>query len=270
MMDDERRDDLFAIFRREPEQARLVLKVGLITPPLILLWRWAADFALARAPLEFITLMIIIGYGAVLAYLAARLIHASDQWQVESVLHSRRLLTTDQRNPWSAKSDGRESSAESNAPVHLMPAPVNFPPNRFHQAEFQMRLQEEVLRSRREGHGMAVVALDVTLPHGDVTLSQLEKLSVEVARLIVNQHSTIGAALNIGESEFMLVLPGSDRRAAKAFVSKVVQAMGDYWCHYGLAVYPEDATDAQALFEFALNECEGSHQGRSRERAAAN
>jgi hypothetical protein len=240
MMDDERRDDLLAIFRREPDQARLLLKIGLIAPPLILVWRWAADYALPAAPLEFITAMIIIGYGAVLAYLSARVIHASDQWQVESVLHSRRILSTDKRNPWAAQAGSKSDDTANDAsdPARVTPAAVTLPPNRFHQAEFQMRLQEEVLRARREGHEMSVVALDITLPHAEASVAQLEKLSVEVARLIVSQQGTINAALNIGETEFMLVLPTSDRRAAKAFISKVVQAMGDYWCHYGLAVYP--------------------------------
>jgi hypothetical protein len=49
-------------------------------------------------------------------------------------------------------------------------------------------------------------------------------------------------------------------------VSKVVQALGNYWCHFGVAVYPNDATSANSLIERAREKCEESRQDKGHER----
>jgi hypothetical protein len=129
----------------------------------------------------------------------------------------------------------------------------------FHQAHFLLEVEDEVLRARREGHEMALIAIEFTFPHGDPRPSQLEALSFEMARLSVNHALIIRDSLSISPTEYVFALPQSDRAAARDFVGKLVQAMGEYWCHFGVAVYPDDGTDARKLYDHVLQKLEDSH-----------
>jgi hypothetical protein len=46
-------------------------------------------------------------------------------------------------------------------------------------------------------------------------------------------------------------------------VSKVVQALGNYWCHFGTAVYPADGTSAESLVRFVRQAVEESREGKA-------
>jgi len=63
-----------------------------------------------------------------------------------------------------------------------------------------------------------------------------------------------------GETEFLFCLPQTDSKGVKTFTSQLVTALGRYWCHFGVATYPEDGTDAETLFNRAREACELSRQ----------
>jgi GGDEF domain-containing protein len=212
-----------------------------------------------------VTFLLIGVYGGVLAYLTARTVHLADRWQIESAEQAGKLLGGDGRRVLPSVSPTGELShpiplAEAIAQTQMVAGPPSHDSvqRSFYRTRFLLRLQEDVLRARREGHEMTVIALDVNLPHGEATPEQLERLNFEIARLSVHHGQVLTSAHSVSDTEFVFGLADSDKRAAKAFLSKVVQAMGDYWCHYGIATYPEDGTDAQTLFDYALRNCDES------------
>jgi hypothetical protein len=110
---------------------------------------------------------------------------------------------------------------------------------------------------------MTVVALDVTVPGREMTFAHLDKVAFELAHMAAGQAQMISQPLSVGPTEFVFSLPHTNLKEAKSFVSKVVQGLGDYWCHFGIAAYPTDATDAEALFNQARQLCEDSRHDRS-------
>jgi len=106
------------------------------------------------------------------------------------------------------------------------------------------------------------------VPGQELTPATIEKVSFELAHLASNQSKTISHSLSIGPTEFIFSLPNLGKASGRDFVSKVVQGLGNYWCHFGVAVYPENATDAEALFNFARQQCEESRHDAGKRTAA--
>jgi hypothetical protein len=263
MTAEENTTGIFSLIRREPEKTNLILKVALAAPLAIMLWHWAGAFLLPVFAVAPVTVVFILVYGLVLAFLAGRLIHAADSWQVESALQARRLLTSDSRRRINEPVAFAEpvplalAVAESLAP----PPAATPPPVYFHQAYFLLRLQDELQKARRDGRPLSVVVLDVALPGHDNDAA--EKLAFEMAHIAASQSKTVSLCLQLDETQFVFSLPASDRKTAHDFLARIVQALGGYWCHCGLAVYPDDASDAETLFEEARADCEASRRGQS-------
>jgi hypothetical protein len=343
----EKVENILALYRREPEQTELILKLGLATPLVIILFHWIGNYVMPGILVSLIALAMILMYGAVLAILSGSLIHSIQRWEVESAVQARQLLTGDRRRrrpeepapevddlysfvevdvdqpapppppahrppaprpreaqPWQdTPARPREAAQHQAAPpprltprdvpqqdapdpprVTPLPSrqaapardaelerlyadlPATPPPvphyARFQEVYFLLRLQEDVLRARREGHELSVIVLNVTLPGGDATPTQMEKLAFDVAHLASNQAQTISLPLQVGDTEFAFSLPLTDQQAAKAFVSRLVQNLGEYWCHYGMASYPHEGTDAESLYVYAREQCRESMEGR--------
>jgi hypothetical protein len=68
----------------------------------------------------------------------------------------------------------------------------------YHQVYFLLRLTEEVQRARREGSEMCVLSLDVTVPGHELTQSDVERVSVELANLASSQAKVISNSLKTG------------------------------------------------------------------------
>jgi hypothetical protein len=126
-----------------------------------------------------------------------------------------------------------------------------------------------VLRSRREGHELSVIALELNVPGQEISPAVVEQVSFEVAHLASSQAKSISQSLAVGPNEFVFCLPGFDHAASRDFMRKVVQGLGSYWCHFGMAVYPENATDAESLFNFARQQCEQSRHDQGHSQAPA-
>ena len=77
----ERTDDLFALIRRDPEAANLILRIGLVAPVAIVLLLWLGGMVIPGVIVGGVTVVLIVLYGAVLAYLTGQVIHSVQQWR---------------------------------------------------------------------------------------------------------------------------------------------------------------------------------------------
>jgi hypothetical protein len=248
-------DSILAVLKREPQRTQGILRFSLAAAGLIVVVDFAGSFLLPDLVVLPIMLFLILAYAGVLTYLIANLVRAADRWQMESAMQARRMVSpVDRRTE-------RSPATPSAAPV-APPAAVTQAD--FHRVYFLLRLNDEVQRARREGRDMSVVALDVTVPGRELTPALVEKVGFDLAHMAASQSKTISQPVGVGPTEFVFSLPQSEYATAKSFLSKVVQALGDYWCHYGIAVYPDDATDAESLYERARQQCEASRQDRAR------
>jgi len=90
-------ENVFAMLRREPEQADLIMKAGFGGPVAIVLWDFGGGLLLPALPVALVTFLLILAYAGALVYLIAKLVRSADKWQVDSAMQARRLLTGDNR-----------------------------------------------------------------------------------------------------------------------------------------------------------------------------
>jgi hypothetical protein len=198
-----------------------------------------------------ITLVLTLTYGFVLVLTTARIVSSAvGRRFVESALSSRTPHHMAAR-----ASEGEQHAGPSMAPVREQAS--------FSQAYFMMRLQEEVANARRDGREMSLVAIEATAPGMPMNSELAERIAKEFARLASDHFKTISHTLSMSESEYVMSLPETGGADAKAFVSKVVQALGNYWCHFGTAVYPADGTSAESLVRYARQAVEESREGKA-------
>jgi GGDEF domain-containing protein len=261
------KDGIVSILRREPEQSALLLKVGLAGPLLIVAWNLLGSLFLSPLIIMPFSLLLILSYAGVFGYLVARLVRSADRWEVDSAMQARRLLNGNRRG------DYQSPEPEAGLPLAAMAAlasPDGRPPKPqasqadFHRLYFMLRLEEEVHEARRQGRGMTVLALDVSVPHQEeLTAAARDKLALDLATIASGQSAVIGHSLSIGATEFVFSLPHCDENEAKAFVKKLLTGLGNYWCHFGISVYPREGTTAELLFDSARERCDDSRNDRS-------
>jgi hypothetical protein len=235
-----------------------------------------------------IALVVILIYGGMLAILVARLVQSSGRWQVQAAEQARRLAESDHRRGYTgptiasptqeqepfpagvavasapAGTDGRiMSTSVSAAPVEPIPAPPLLSdvikaveasqanPSRFQELFFLLRLTEDVQRARREASHLSVLVLDVNLSGARSEEEQIEALSYDLAKVVTTLEGQISFPLQIGPTEFAFYLKQADRAKAQTFVRPFTPALSDYWVQFGLAVYPEDGTQPEALLDAA-------------------
>jgi hypothetical protein len=285
----ESKESILSVLRREPERSDLIIKFGLGMPVAIVVWDWAGGLILPFYAVLPITLGLVLAYAITLAYLVARVIHGADRYEAESTVQARRMLSNTRHLHPAARLAASPSTVEADAeagddddrpepepavraatPARAAaapPAPPPAPSSDFQRIYFLLRLQDQVKQARRDGHDLCVIVLDLTVPGQDLTPALAEKISFDLAHMAANQTKTISHSVSVSPTEFVFCLPGTDYNEAKSFVSKLVQALGDYWCHFGIARYPRDGTDAEALVEVARNECDNSRQDRPSSRS---
>ena len=236
---EERPESLVAVLRREPERSLFVVKLGLAGLLVIVLWAAAAPLALPVVAVVPVLVALLAVYGATMIVLTANLVRSLDHWQVTSAMHTRRLLAT-------ASAPSRQAELrEEDEPV-------------FYDWYFSLRLEEEVKRHRREGGPMAVVVMRVAPHDSDPSRIEREQIDLAMAHLAVNHQDVLKFPNSLETLEYAFCLPGMDSFTARDMVSRLVTALGNYWCYYGVAVYPEDASTGEALLEHARTLCAGS------------
>jgi hypothetical protein len=236
---DARSDGLLAILRREPERSMSVLKLGFAGLLIIALWSSLAPLGLSIVIVLPVLAVLLAIYGLTMVMLAVNLVRSVDLNQIEAAMHARRMMTT------TTTTTRHVEVQENDAPV-------------FYNWYFSLYLEEEVKRHRRIGVSLAVVVLHVAPHQSDPSRAERQQIDLEVVQLAVNHKDKLIIPNEIDLLEYAFVLPGMDSVAAKDFVSRLVSALGSYWCHYGVAVYPEDASSGEALLEHARELCNGS------------
>jgi hypothetical protein len=243
-------------FKREPEQTSFLIRFGLGGAFVIAVYSAIAGMVLNSLIAHPVTLILTLVYGFVLVLSTARLVSgAVGRRFVESALSSR----TPHRVAERANSEG--------VPAPVM-QPVREQPS-FSRAFFMLRVQDEVANARRDGREMSVVAIEATAPGMPMNSDLADRIANEFAKLSASHYKTISNTLSVSESEYVMSLPATDAAEAKAFVSKVVQALGNYWCHFGTAIYPADGTSAESLVMHARGAVEESRNGKSNSKSHA-
>lgn len=267
---------ILAALRQEPEQAAFLIKFSLVAAAVIVGWDILASMALPMPVVKAVAVLLIFGYGATIVFVVARImvagkgygIDTSPSQRMTAATAMRRLdrspLSEPQRYATADDDEDRETETETaphvaNRPnFEAMPVPV---PPVFNEQYFMLRLREQVKDARRDGRQMCVAAIEVNVPGGEGTSEDADRIAVEMARIGADQWKTIGQPLAVTENEYVFSLPTSNSDDAKLFVREVVQALGDYWCHFGIAIFPRHATDAEGLLDQARAACDESRQG---------
>jgi diguanylate cyclase (GGDEF)-like protein len=132
----------------------------------------------------------------------------------------------------------------------------------FNRRAFNERLDQEVSRSVRYGHPMALVLCDLNgfkaLNDRNGHAAGDEALQV-VGGVLTSALRTADAAFRIGGDEFALILPETDEGEARAAVDRVADAMAAVFAKrgeelaagFGVAVCPRDGDDPRPLFRAA-------------------
>ena len=265
---------ILAALRQEPEQAAFLIKFSLGAVAAILGWDVLASMALPMPVVKAVAGLLILGYGATIVFVVARImvtgkkgyaLDGSPSQRMTAATAMRRLdraaLSEPQRYATTDDEDGEAETPPhvANRP-HFETVPVPLPPV-FNEQYFMLRLREQVKDARRDGRQMCVAAIEVNVPGGEGDASDMERIAKEMARIGADQWKTIGQPLAVTENEYVFSLPASTEDEAKLFIREVVQALGDYWCHFGVAIFPRHATDAEGLLDQARAACDDSRQG---------
>ena len=241
----DRFDGFFAAFKREPEQTKWLLRIGIAVPLLVVAWNVAGREVTSSIVIGIVVLLAMMAYGVALSIMTMRIMRASERWMVEAAVTARRFSDRVQKRE-------EDDDVDPASAVH----------SAFQQANFLARLKEDVAKARREGDRFCVVWLDVQVPGADPLPSQTDRMALDVAELLGGQATTIGHSLDLSLNEYVFTIPHHSKSEGRAFLSKLILGLGRYWCHCGIVEYPTEGTDAEALFARARELCEASRQGK--------
>ncbi len=226
------RESFLSLLQTEPERTRLLLKVAGAGALTLLVWAAIGKAVVSDVVFLLIDLVAIAAYSTAVAILTGNLVRGADRWQVESAMQARRLLSSPRRaEPVAATGEPQTAS--------------------FDHWYFILRLEDEIKRARRYGNPLSVVILHIGPPGEEATPAITEKIDYDVAQLAANLAKTMTMPCAIAPLEYAFILPESDRNEARARIAPLLTPLGDYWCRFGISVYPDDATAAEELVELA-------------------
>ncbi|HEU0075051.1 MAG TPA: hypothetical protein VFS30_13695 [Dehalococcoidia bacterium] len=228
-------------FKREPEQTKFLIKLVLSGGLIVAVFSVLGAVLAGSIMVLPITLVLSLVYSAAVVMTTARLMFSGA---------SRRYMESAMRS----RTPGHAGETAAATPIAEQAS--------FNEAYFMLRLQEEVATARREGREMTILAIEATKPGVEMNPLVAEKLAKEIAEIASNHSKTISHTLSVSESEYVMSLPNTTTADARSFVSEMVQSLGNYWCHFGTACYPADASSADGLVNIAREVVDESRQGR--------
>jgi hypothetical protein len=261
---------VLSALRREPEQASLLFKFSAIVAIGLVAWDILGTALLPEIAVKAILLLLFLSYGAGMTYFVGRLMASSRAWATGSATAASKLKAPSSRG---IDLDALRRRPDELPPVPLeevtreIPAPEAAPPpnpTAFNESYFLMRLQEQVKDARRKGAEMCVAAVHVTIPGCEMTPEIAETVAYDMARIASGQSRMMSQPLALTDSEFVFSLPSTGLDETKQFVRDIMRAFGDYWCFFGIAAFPRNASDAVTLVERARAACETSLQSGKR------
>jgi hypothetical protein len=232
------RDSLISIVQMEPERTKLLLKVAAGGAVALFLWTWAGKVIAGDVVFALVDIVATLAYSAAIVVLTGNLVRGADRWQVESAMQARRLLST-----------GRHIADTSAQPVEPQIGT-------FDHWYFVLKLDDEIKRARRLGTPVSIVMMKISPAGQDATPAIAEQINFDVAQLAASHDKTMTKPSAIGPLEYAFLLPNTDRNEARARVTPLLAPLGDYWCDFGIAVYPDDGTEAEALVALARKQAE--------------
>lgn len=267
-------DESFGVreaFKREPELTGYLIKLVLGGALVVSAFSVLAA-VLVQALLVFpVVLAMSLIYSVAVLLTTARVVFAgASRRYMETALSSRtprhgaervKASEPEERAPERPRASERQRAPEPPAPVVEQTS--------FSETYFMLRLQEEVASARRDGREMSLIAIDATVPGTAMNREAAERIAADMAKIAADHHKTISHTLCLSESEYVMSLPHTTAKEAKSFLSNLVQALGNYWCHFGVAVYPDDGTSAEGMVAHAREAVEESREGKSKSKKHA-
>jgi hypothetical protein len=209
-------------------RAGMVAAAGLAV---VLLWGLYGDLFLSNLVVVFVIELMLVILVPVLVAVVANLVRDYDRWQVESALTFRQMLS---------ENKGASVSFQAGSP--------------FHHRQLELRLSDDIKRSRDYGLPVALLAVRLELKGHSPSHAVFVSTNMEVAAL-ANAHRDLLATLTpVGMFEYVLWLPGHDGKAAMNVARFLERELKRYQCTFGLAVCPEDGTDADDLLRDAVRQ----------------
>lgn len=233
------RGSIVHLVHAEPERTRTLLKVAGAGAVALLVWSWLGRTVAGELVFVVTDLVAIVAYSTAIVLMTGNLVRDADRWQVESALQARRLMSRGPRR--------NAGPARPGEPVATT----------FDHWYFVLRLEDEIKRARRYGKQVSVVIMKLGTPDGEPSAALTEQINFDVAQLAANHSGTMTMPSAIGPLEYAFLLPETDRNGAKARVAPLLTPLGDYWCRFGIAVYPDDGAEAETLLELARVQVEG-------------
>jgi hypothetical protein len=250
-------NNLLALLRHDPRQTQTLLRVGLGGALLIVLWLSLGGIVLSQILVSLLGIVFTTTYGTALVALGGKLVQSAGRWEVDAAVNAQRLLESDFRRAPAGPAPGAPATTAPNPPLlgdviqAIQEAGAVSTASRFQEVYFLTRLNEDVQKARREGSRLSVLVLEVDLPTSDPDDAEVDKLAVDFANVASNLKSRVSNPLQIGRTEYAFYVPGADRTMAESVMRSFVQALSAYWCQFGLAVYPENGSNAEGLLEAA-------------------
>jgi hypothetical protein len=229
------RESVQSLVQSEPESSKLLLEIAGGGALLLAVWSLIGDSLMSDFLYMPVTLALAVAYGAALIFSTGNLVHGADRQQVESARTARRLMRT--------------APAVTTVPSHSAPAA----PASFDYWYFLLRLEDEIKQARRHGGSLSVVIMRID-PPGGATDGAVDQINFDVASMAASLSQTMSMPSAIAPLEYAFILPRIGRTEARSQMTPLLGPLGDYWCEFAVAVYPEDATQAEALVEKAQAE----------------
>ncbi len=117
-----------------------------------------------------------------------------------------------------------------------------------------LRLDEEILRSKRYGFEMSVIY--VTLEHvpDDLQSAERQTFNDDLASITENILRQTDIPGTMGDDHLAICLPQTSAEGAATVMERLVRALAVYQPRGGKATFPDDGDDADILLGVALNE----------------
>ena len=116
-------------------------------------------------------------------------------------------------------------------------------------------------RAREYGTLFSLLVMRIELPGQAQSHAVFAQANAEVAELALAHRDVLIAPTALGMFEYAFCLRTSDRASAEALSRFLTQALRRYSCHFGIAVFPEDAAEPDGLIRRAVERCGILHEG---------
>jgi GGDEF domain-containing protein len=117
---------------------------------------------------------------------------------------------------------------------------------------FEMRLGEELTRSRRYKIDLALLTIKIAPPNlTGLTAMETDMMTARIAHQALRTVRAADIPAAIGDLEYAVCLVHCNREGAEAAVSRLLDELHDQHFQIGLAVYPEDQGSAKEMIEIA-------------------